>query len=217
MSIISSLVALSIVLFSSLKMNPSNAMSTLASNSKAVSDKSSLIKIHSKIEKTIENPTVSASKDSVHSISSENIQKTKKEINDLIKKNVKAIKKNLNIKEKPKMSPFETLASGIETEIQSLQKSAKNAEDEVVVEVAKSWKSLSNSLSGVKLDTLFLLIGTSIIVPLFRYFNTSPIIGFLITGMLVGPTGMNWVKDIHMIDVLGTNLHQYATLTCVCL
>jgi monovalent cation:H+ antiporter-2, CPA2 family len=75
--------------------------------------------------------------------------------------------------------------------------------DDVVVEVQSSLKNLADSIQGAKLDTLILLIVTSTVIPLFKTLNISPIIGFLMTGTALGPTGLNWVKDVHMIDHLG--------------
>ena len=76
-------------------------------------------------------------------------------------------------------------------------------ERSVLEDVKASLIRLKDSLSGAKLDTLILLIVTSTIIPLFTRLSISPIIGFLMTGTLLGPTGLNWVKDVHMIDHLG--------------
>lgn len=76
-------------------------------------------------------------------------------------------------------------------------------EQEVVQEVERSWKKLTLSLEGVKLDAIIMLVATSAVIPLFKLLNVSPIVGFLLTGTLIGPGGLNWVKDIHMIDILG--------------
>ena len=76
-------------------------------------------------------------------------------------------------------------------------------EGSVFEELRGSLTRLKDSLSGAKLDTLILLIVTSTIIPLFTQLGLSPIIGFLMTGTLLGPTGLSWVKDVHMIDHLG--------------
>lgn len=75
--------------------------------------------------------------------------------------------------------------------------------EDVVVEFKSSLKGLAESISGAKMDVLILLIVTSTVIPLFKTLDISPIIGFLITGTALGPTGLNWVKDTHMIDHLG--------------
>lgn len=48
-----------------------------------------------------------------------------------------------------------------------------------------------------------MLIATSIVIPVFKSLNTSPIVGFMLVGTLLGPSGLNWVKDLHMVDKLG--------------
>lgn len=70
-------------------------------------------------------------------------------------------------------------------------------------EVQRSWYQLRKSLQGAKLDSLIMLMATSAVIPLFKKLNTSPIVGFLLTGTLIGPLGLNWVKDLHTIDALG--------------
>lgn len=77
------------------------------------------------------------------------------------------------------------------------------ANREAVLEVESTWRNLAKSLKGAKLNTLILLIATSAIIPLFKKLKTSPIIGFLLTGVILGPGGLHWIQDVHMIDVLG--------------
>ena len=91
--------------------------------------------------------------------------------------------------------------NNIQSEFESVTQ--RISDSEVSMEVERSWSSLAKSLSGIKLDTLVLLVMTSIIIPLFKSLKTSPIVGFLITGTLLGPGGLNFVSDIHMIDILG--------------
>lgn len=74
---------------------------------------------------------------------------------------------------------------------------------EVKREVKRSLRGLIRSMQGAKLDSLIVLLVTSAVVPIFKRLNMSPIIGFLLFGTLMGPTGLNWVKDIHLIDVIG--------------
>ena len=74
---------------------------------------------------------------------------------------------------------------------------------EVEEEMEKSWYDLLQSLRGAKLDSLILLIVTSAVIPIFKKLSTSPILGFLLTGTLLGPNGLSWVSDVHMMHVLG--------------
>lgn len=39
-------------------------------------------------------------------------------------------------------------------------------------------------------DTLIILLSTMIIVPLFNRLKTSPILGFLLAGVILGPNGL---------------------------
>ena len=93
-------------------------------------------------------------------------------------------------------------AKGTKAPVVKQQNNVFSHED-VVTEVQTSLQNLAESISGAKLDTLILLIVTSTIIPLFKTLNISPIIGFLMTGTLLGPSGLSWVKDVHMIDHLG--------------
>lgn len=77
------------------------------------------------------------------------------------------------------------------------------SDNEAVVEVKRSLKGLIRSLQGAKLDCLIVLLVTSAVVPIFKRLNMSPIIGFLLFGTVMGPTGLNWVRDIHLIDMIG--------------
>lgn len=69
--------------------------------------------------------------------------------------------------------------------------------DNAVEEVQRSWKGLLDSLQGPKLDTLILLVITSTVIPVFKRLNASPIIGFLLAGTLIGPTGL----QLHLVII----------------
>jgi monovalent cation:proton antiporter-2 (CPA2) family protein len=84
-----------------------------------------------------------------------------------------------------------------------VKKAPATVEEEVVEEVQLSWRTLSESLQGAKLDTLIMLLVTSSVIPIFKRLNASPILGFLLTGTLLGPSCLGWVHDVHTIDVLG--------------
>ena len=74
---------------------------------------------------------------------------------------------------------------------------------EIEEEAENSLRSLGKSLEGVKLDSLILLMVTSAVIPIFKRLGTSPILGFLLFGTIIGPTGFNWVRDVHLVDLLG--------------
>jgi Kef-type K+ transport system membrane component KefB len=45
-------------------------------------------------------------------------------------------------------------------------------------------------MQGPKADTLLLLLATSLVPPICKQVNTSPILGFLLSGMAMGPNGL---------------------------
>lgn len=55
---------------------------------------------------------------------------------------------------------------------------------------------------GPVMDTLIILLTTMIIVPLMRKFKTSPILGFLAAGILLGPNGLGLIQDINTSKTL---------------
>ena len=79
----------------------------------------------------------------------------------------------------------------------------REIEKEAEEHVKGSMDSLLSSLRGVKQDTLLMLVATSIVIPIFKRFNLSPILGFLAMGTFIGRAGMHWVHDEHTIDMLG--------------
>ncbi|KAL7520590.1 hypothetical protein ACHAWX_005310, partial [Stephanocyclus meneghinianus] len=61
---------------------------------------------------------------------------------------------------------------------------------------------LRRYMSGPKSDTLFLLMATALITPLCKMVGTSPILGFLASGMLLGPNGLGVISGIHTTETL---------------
>ena len=61
---------------------------------------------------------------------------------------------------------------------------------------------LRKYMSGPKSDTLFLLMATALITPLCKMVGTSPILGFLASGMLLGPNGLGVISGIHTTETL---------------
>jgi len=75
--------------------------------------------------------------------------------------------------------------------------------EEVFAEMRKAWTRLYDSMQGSKLDALLPLLVTSAVIPAFKLMNVSPILGFLVAGTILGPSGLNWVADVHALDHLG--------------
>jgi monovalent cation:H+ antiporter-2, CPA2 family len=82
----------------------------------------------------------------------------------------------------------------------------KKAEDVVVTATKKTFKEafkgLANYMQGPKSDTLLLLLATALITPLCKSMGTSPILGFLASGMLLGPNGFGLISGIHTTETL---------------
>lgn len=63
-------------------------------------------------------------------------------------------------------------------------------------------QDLGKYMSGTKSDTLLLLLATALITPLCKRMGTSPILGFLASGMLLGPNGCGLISGIHTTETL---------------
>lgn len=114
---------------------------------------------------------------------------------------IELVSSNLNTDEMNSLNEQSTLVASNP----SIKNQQQNVEDrfDPSFEVQTSWKRLVQSLEGAKLDTLIMLIATSVVIPVFTSLKTSPILGFMLTGTLLGPNGLNCIRDVHMIDKLG--------------
>ena len=72
----------------------------------------------------------------------------------------------------------------------------------VVSMVEEGLDSLKGHMGGAKSDTLLLLLTTALVPALCQKLNTSPILGFLATGLLFGPKGRNNINDIHTTELM---------------
>merc|ERR1719148_369674 len=61
---------------------------------------------------------------------------------------------------------------------------------------------LGKYIQGPKSDTLWLLLATALITPLCKMVGASPILGFLASGMLLGPNGFGLISGIHSTETL---------------
>lgn len=59
-----------------------------------------------------------------------------------------------------------------------------------------------HAFEGPTRDTLIVLLTTAMVVPIMTRLKTSPILGFLLTGMLLGPHGLYLIKDIKTTEAL---------------
>ena len=61
---------------------------------------------------------------------------------------------------------------------------------------------LHQYMAGPKSDTLLLLLATALITPLCQQVHLSPILGFLASGMIMGPNGFGVISGIHTTETL---------------
>ena len=93
---------------------------------------------------------------------------------------------------------------------QQQQRQSKNQIETAVVSAAESTAStfqdaiisLKEYMDGPKSDTLILLLATALITPICQRLGTSPILGFLASGMLLGPNGFGLISGIHTTETL---------------
>jgi monovalent cation:proton antiporter-2 (CPA2) family protein len=86
----------------------------------------------------------------------------------------------------------------------------KSMVEEVVVTAAESTSrtlkdalvELHRYMQGPKSDTMLLLLATALITPICQRIGISPILGFLASGMLLGPNGWGLITGIHTTETL---------------
>ena len=89
-------------------------------------------------------------------------------------------------------------------------KTATATADSGMAELSKETKKtfreaivdLNAYMKGPKSDTLILLLATALITPLCKMAGTSPILGFLASGMLLGPNGFGVISGLHTTEML---------------
>lgn len=68
--------------------------------------------------------------------------------------------------------------------------------------LSEAFDDLGKYMAGPKSDTLLLLLATALITPVCRRLSISPILGFLASGMLLGPNGCGLISGIHTTETL---------------
>jgi CPA2 family monovalent cation:H+ antiporter-2 len=79
---------------------------------------------------------------------------------------------------------------------------AQNAAVSTTRTIKDAVGELGTYMKGPRSDTLLLLLATAVITPLCKMFGTSPILGFLASGMVLGPNGLGLISDIHTTETL---------------
>jgi CPA2 family monovalent cation:H+ antiporter-2 len=86
--------------------------------------------------------------------------------------------------------------------VKALEVVVEDAVESTSRTVKDAFVDLNKYMSGPKADTLLLLLATALITPLCKRLGTSPILGFLAAGMLLGPNGWGLISGIHTTHTL---------------
>ena len=96
------------------------------------------------------------------------------------------------------------MASAIKTK--AVKKTLTSEGEALIDETTKTFHNaitdLSKYMQGPKSDTLLLLLSTALITPLCKRIGTSPILGFLAAGMVLGPNALGLISGIHTTETL---------------
>ena len=107
----------------------------------------------------------------------------------------------------PKVSTLEPAASwkaiprGGEQAIMAAKGGGDSSLD-IMAMVEEGLDSVKTHMGGATSDTLLLLLTTALIPTICGKLNTSPILGFLASGLLFGPKGRNTINDIHTTEFM---------------
>jgi CPA2 family monovalent cation:H+ antiporter-2 len=71
-----------------------------------------------------------------------------------------------------------------------------------VTMIVETLNGLKKYMNGPKADTVLLLLTTALNNPLCQKLKVSPILGFLLLGLLFGPNGRNLIKDVHTTEMM---------------
>lgn len=94
----------------------------------------------------------------------------------------------------PKQSNFRKNAKGVEDGIAQAGKATGRT-------IKEALNDLGKYMRGPKSDALIVLLATALITPLCKRMGTNPILGFLASGMLLGPNGFGFIRGIHTTEV----------------
>jgi Sodium/hydrogen exchanger family len=84
----------------------------------------------------------------------------------------------------------------------AVERGMMRAEMETSKTLTGALQDLHNYMRGPKSDTLLLLLATALITPACKKVGTSPILGFLASGMLLGPNALGLISGIHTTETL---------------
>ncbi|CAM9665565.1 unnamed protein product, partial [Choristocarpus tenellus] len=90
----------------------------------------------------------------------------------------------------------ESRASDPLVQLQSLLRSVIGSAREIADE-------FGGHIVGAKRDVLIILLANALIIPVCKRVKLSPILGFLASGILLGPNGLSLLTDVKAMEVLG--------------
>jgi monovalent cation:H+ antiporter-2, CPA2 family len=90
----------------------------------------------------------------------------------------------------------------VSTPTPAVDKESAAALMQVMSIVTTALANLKKYIHGPKGDTLLLLATTALNTPICKKLGASPILGFLVLGILFGPNGKGLVQDIHTTELL---------------
>ncbi|CAJ1925228.1 unnamed protein product [Cylindrotheca closterium] len=83
-----------------------------------------------------------------------------------------------------------------------VEKAVSTAAESTSKTFMEAMVELGNYMSGPKSDTMLLLLATALITPICQKAGMSPILGFLASGMLLGPNGWGLISGVHTTETL---------------
>ena len=90
----------------------------------------------------------------------------------------------------------------VKTEKEAVKEAVVTAADSTSRTLKDAMMDLQGYMAGPKSDTLLLLLATALITPICKMMGTSPILGFLASGMLLGPNGCGLISGSHTTETL---------------
>ena len=111
----------------------------------------------------------------------------------------------INIVQNPQVvrggSVFKSKAAWVESE-KRVEDAVATAADATSRTLKEALVNLAEYMEGPKSDTLLLLLATALITPICQRLGTSPILGFLAAGMMMGPNALGLISGIHTTETL---------------
>uniref|UniRef100_A0A7S2XSK7 RCK N-terminal domain-containing protein n=1 Tax=Attheya septentrionalis TaxID=420275 RepID=A0A7S2XSK7_9STRA len=104
-----------------------------------------------------------------------------------------------------KVTPMPMAAAGLSSksvQTSAFEETVISASTVTKTTLRQAFLDLFDFMKGPKSDTLLLLLATALITPLCQRLGTSPILGFLASGMLLGPNGFGLISGIHTTETL---------------